>query len=58
LGSPLGLKPRFEVFRRRCQGPEDYEPQERQSIERFLEVVDLTPVMRRAREEAIGGARH
>ena len=33
---------------------EDYSLQDRQSIERFLDVVDLMPVMRRAREEAIG----
>ena len=33
---------------------EDYSLQDRQNIERFLDVVDLTAVMRRAREEAVG----
>eukprot|EP00435_Cladocopium_sp_Y103_P030797 s1508_g7.t1 len=49
----LALLEVFEVFHRRsCQGPmQDYSLQDRQSIERFLDVVDLTPVMRRAREE-------
>lgn len=47
----LSLLDVFEVFHKR--GPSmDYSSEERKTIERLLNVVDRTPVMRRARAEA------
>lgn len=48
----LRCVPRFEVFHRRGRSAEEYTLGERQSIERLLDAVDQTPVMRRARVEA------
>ena len=48
----LALLDVFEVFHSRGSSMLDYTAVERQKIERLLDMVDLTPVMRRARTEA------
>eukprot|EP00438_Fugacium_kawagutii_P027917 Skav231463 [mRNA] locus=scaffold1847:1039244:1052142:- [translate_table: standard] len=48
----LALLDVFEVFHRRGRSAEEYTLEERRSIERLLDAVDQTPVMRRARVEA------
>ena len=47
----LALLDVFEVFHSRGLSMSDYTSEERQTIQRLLDVVDLTPVMRRARME-------
>ncbi|CAK9061079.1 Dynein regulatory complex subunit 2 (Coiled-coil domain-containing protein 65 homolog) (Flagellar-associated protein 250) [Durusdinium trenchii] len=48
----LALLDVFEVFHSRGPSRKDYTPLERQKIEKLLDVVELMPVMRRARTEA------
>ena len=48
----LALLDVFEVFHQRRGEMREYSPEERRKIEKLLDVVDRTPVMRRARAEA------